>query len=155
MSQPIIPQLEPVFSIRADIGAALSGGKGVLGERLHIPILGGTVSGPRLNGTILPGGSDWPLITPDGNSHVTAHYTVQADDGTLIYVFNKGMRVSSPAVLARLRAGEQVDPAEHYFRTVPTFDVTDGPHQWLRENIFVGSALPHGPMVQIDIYQVT
>ncbi len=155
MTKPVTPGLEFVFTIRAEIDPPRSAGKGPGGERLHIPITGGRVSGPRLNGKILPDGSDWPLIGSDGNSLISAHYTVETDDGTLIYVRNKGLRISPPSVMARLRAREPVEPTEYYFRTVPVFDAPDGPYQWLRETIFVGSAMPTGATVEIDIFRVS
>lgn len=154
MAQPPVPELEYVFTIRADIGSVVSGGKNASGERLHIPIVGGEVRGSKLNGTILPGGSDWPLIRPDGQSEISAHYTIMADDGTPIYVENAGLRVSSPAVLERLRAGEPVDPSDYYFRTAPRFDVADGPHAWLRRRLFVASAVPEGASVEIAVFVV-
>lgn len=148
------PGLEFVFNIRAEIDPPRSAGAGLAGERLHIPITGGQVSGPKLRGEILPGGSDWPVIRGDGNSAVEAHYTIEAADGTLIYIVNKALRRSTPEVLARLRAGESVSAEEFYFRGAPVFDAPDGPHQWLRENLFVCSLEPQGLAVSIDVYQV-
>ena len=31
-----------------------------------VPIVGGTVSGPKLNGTVEPGGADWQVVHPGG-----------------------------------------------------------------------------------------
>ena len=152
---PQLPDLELVFSIEAFIDPPRSSGPGLSGERLHIPITGGVVTGPRLTGKILPGGSDWPLIRTDGNSSVEAHYTIEASDGTLIYIVNKALRRSSVEVLARLRGGEPVAPDEFYFRGAPTFDVPNGSHQWLRENLFICSLEPKGLSILIDVYQVT
>ena len=154
---PVTPTLELVFTIVAEIAKPISGGRSQAGERLHIPILGGTVTGPRLNGTILPGGSDWPLIRPDGTSEIEATYTVVADDGTPILVKNSGLRVSAPEVLARLRAGEPVIPEEYYFRAAPRFDAPDGPHAWLRDRIFVASIAPDpkAGRIAIDVYAVS
>jgi hypothetical protein len=103
----------------------------------------------------LPGGSDRPVIGPDGHSRIDARYTIEADDGTLIYVVNKGLRVSSPDVLARLRAGEKVAPSEYYMRGAPVFDAPSGPHRWLCESLFVCSIAPAGNSVIIDVYRVT
>lgn len=154
---PATPGLEHVFTIVAEIGTPLSGGRSSAGERLHIPILGGTVRGPRLEGTIRPGGSDWPLIRPDGTSEIEATYTVAADDGTPILVRNAGLRVSAPEVLARLRAGEAVAPDEYYFRSAPRFDAPDGPHAWLRDRLFVASLAPDpvAGRIVIDVYAVS
>ena len=153
--RPAQPGLDYVFSIEADIERPLSLGRHSQGERLHIPIIGGIVSGPRLSGRVMAGGSDWPLIRPDGTSEITAQYTIVADDGTPIMVRNEGLRVSTPAVLAHLRAGEVVTPAEYYFRGAPRFDAPDGPHGWLRTTLFIASLAPRGTTIAIDIYAVT
>lgn len=154
VTAPATPSLEHAFTIRAEIDRPRSAGPGPMGERLHIPITGGTVSGPKLNGTILPGGSDWPVIGPDGHSRVEAHYTIETDDGTLVYVVNKALRVSSTEVTARLRAGEKVSPSEYYMRGAPVFDAPDGPHAWLRESLFICSLAPAGQTITIDVYAV-
>ncbi|MBV0912067.1 DUF3237 domain-containing protein [Anianabacter salinae] len=151
---PPEPKLDFVFRIEADIDKPRSAGKNPVGERLHIPITGGRVSGPRLSARVLPGGSDWPVIGPDGNSRIEAHYSIEADDGTLIYVRNMGLRVSSGAALDKIRAGEPVGPGEFYMRTAPTFDAPDGPHAWLRERLFVCSLWPAPSSVCVDVYQV-
>lgn len=152
---PATPGLTPVFTITADITAPLDAGPGLGGRRLHIPIIGGRIDGPRLMGEILPGGSDWALMRDDGLTEVQASYTIRASDGTPIWVQNRGLRRSSPEVLARLRAGEAVDPAEYWFRATPRFDAPDGPHAWLRETVFVASLAPAGRTIVIDVYDLT
>lgn len=152
---PVVPGLAPVFSIEAQIASPRAAGAGPEGERLHIPITGGLVSGPRLTGRILPGGSDWPVIGQDGHSRIAAHYTIEAEDGTLIYVVNRGLRVSSPEVLADLRAGRSVAPDQFYMRGAPVFDAPNGPHRWLSESLFVCSLAPRNGNIEIDVYQVT
>lgn len=152
---PVTPGLELAFTIEADIDAPRSAGAAPEGERLHIPISGGRVFGPRLTGRVLPGGSDWPVIGPDGISRVDARYSIEAEDGTMIYVVNKGLRVSSDAVRDRMRAGETVDPSEFYMRGAPVFDAPSGPHRWLAETLFVCSLAPMGRRIRIDVYAVT
>jgi hypothetical protein len=148
------PALEFVFEIRAQIGEVQRAGPGAMGERQHIPIVGGTVAGPRMKGRILPGGSDWPLTRADGTSLIEAHYSVQADDGSLIYVHNRGLRVSSAGVLERLRRGEAVSASEMYFRSAPVFDAPDGPHGWLTRHLFVATLARAGDGVNIRVFVV-
>lgn len=155
MSTPSVPGLEPVFTIEAMIDPPRSAGPAPHGERLHIPITGGRVYGPRLEGRVLPGGSDWPVIGPDGHSRIEAHYTMEAADGTLIYIVNKALRVSDPATVARMRAGETVSPDAYYMRGAPVFDAPDGPHAWLRDALFICSIAPKGDHVVIDVYRVS
>lgn len=152
---PVAPGLAYAFTIRATIAPPLTGGRSPGGERLHIPIAGGSVTGPRLTGSILPGGSDWPLVRPDGTSEISAVYTIVAADGTPILVRNAGLRVSAPEVTRRLRAGEPVAPSEYYFRATPRFEAPDGPHAWLNDRIFVASLAPAAGSVTIDVYEVT
>lgn len=151
---PTAPGLRHVFTIRAQIGAIGAGGTGPLGVRQHIPITGGEVSGPALQGRILPGGSDWALVRADGASFIDARYTVEAQDGTLIYVQSRGLRVSSPEVLARMRAGQPVDPSEVYFRGAPSFEAPEGPHGWLNRRLFVATVAREPDGVCLQVFQV-
>jgi hypothetical protein len=148
------PALEFVFEIRAQVEAPRRAGPGRLGERVHIALTGGTVDGPRLCGRVAPGGSDWLLMRPDGASVIDAHYTIVARDGTPIYVRNRGLRVSSREVLARLQRGEPVAPEEVYFRSTPVFDAPDGPHGWLADHVFVARLARLGAEVQVQVFAV-
>jgi hypothetical protein len=76
------------------------------GERRIIPITGGSFVGPRLSGRVLPGGADWQVIRRDGITELEARYTLETDDGALIYVLNKGIRSGSKEVMERLARGE-------------------------------------------------
>jgi len=152
--RPVTPELTHAFTIEALIDQPRSAGPSPDGERLHITITGGNVSGKMLNGRILPGGSDWPVIGNDGNSKVEAHYTIETNDGVLIYVINRALRISTPEVLKRLRAGETVSPQEYYFRGSPAFDAPNGEYQWLREKVFVCSLCPGNGNVTIEVFVV-
>ena len=51
---------------RVQVGSPVILGNDGFGEARIVPILGGTVSGPGLTGTILPGGADEQRIRADG-----------------------------------------------------------------------------------------
>lgn len=148
------PAIEYVFSIHAKIKPPLTNGPGVNGERKHIAITGGEVKGPRLAGKILPGGSDWLWQRRDGVAEIKAHYTIEANDGALIYVQNLGLRVAEPQVRNKMAAGLLVDPSQFYFRSSPVFDAPDGKHQWLRESVFICKLAPGDGGVDIDVFAV-
>jgi hypothetical protein len=120
------------------------------GRRRVIPVTGGTVSGPRLNGRVLPGGADWQTILPTGVTHLRAQYTIEADDGAVIGVINEGVRRAAPEIAQRMAAGELVPPTEYYFRTTPRFEVGPGPHAWLTESVFVctGERRPNDVLIR-------
>src|SRR5512136_974889 len=108
----------PIFTIHAELETITNLGRTPYGERRVIGILGGSVSGPKLKGHILPGGADWQLIRSDGAADIKARYTIQTDAGALIMVTSEGLRHGPPEVIERLTRGDNVDPAHYYFRTV-------------------------------------
>jgi Protein of unknown function (DUF3237) len=150
----IIPALSHVFTAFVDVAAPQDIGAVSTGRRRIIPILGGTVTGPRLTGVVLPGGADWQIVRPDGTAELVARYTLRADDGTLISVTNSGIRRGAPEVLARLAAGEEVDPAQYYFRATPVFEVAPGPHRWLADSVFVATGQRKAAQVVITVFAV-
>ena len=149
----MIPSIEFVFEAEVSTHPALEAGTIPAGRRRIIPITGGTVKGPRLNGIVVPGGADWQLVQPDGQADLTARYTMQAADGTHIGVVNRALRRGPPEVLARLAAGERVDPSLIYFRGSPVFEVPDGPHGWLTRHIFLctGERHPDGVLIRFFV----
>ena len=124
-------RLEHVFDIEVMFGAdreifgPLPGG----GNQGYTPAIGGTISGPRLSGIVVPhSGADYALVRDDGTIELSAHYLLQAEDGTKIYIQNRGY-------LVRARPGE-AQPS--YFRLTPYFRVPAGPHDWLSRSVIVG-----------------
>lgn len=152
--QPAVPALRHVMTIRAECAPVIRGGAGTLGERRHIQITGGEVRGPDVAGRILPGGSDWALVRPDGASLVSAHYTIMTEDGIAIYVRNKGLRVASSGVAARLLAGEPVSADEYYFRTTPVFEAPLGRLQWLNDRVFTARCERLADVTVVHVFEV-
>jgi hypothetical protein len=148
------PHLRFAFMVKVDVGPIQDLGVTSAGHRRVIDILGGTVSGPRLSGTILPGGADWQVVRPGGAIDVEARYTIRADSGAHVYVRNWGVRVASPEILAALGRGETVPPASYYFRTSPRFESSDASLRWLEERIFVGVATRAATGVAIGFHEV-
>jgi Protein of unknown function (DUF3237) len=146
--------LTPAFTAHVDVGDVLDLGISAGAHRRVVPILGGSVSGPRLTAEILPGGADWQVVRPNGTLEVVARYTLRAADGTLISVINKGLRRGPADVLARLAAGQDVAASEYYFRTAPVFQVGAGPHEWLAETLFVATGERRARQVVIRVYAV-
>ena len=134
---PPNPELEFLFEVRAELGAARDIGRHSLGRRRIIPIAGGTFEGPSIRGRVLSGGADWQLIRGDGVAEIEARYTLETDSGELIYVRNSGVRHAPPDVMNRLTAGEALDPSLYYFRTVPSFETAAPAWAWLMRFIFV------------------
>ena len=105
--------------------------------RRFIPIAGGAFSG-RIEGRVLPGGGDWQWVWPD-RLELSAHYILETKDGALIEVRSEGVRYGTPEVLERLARGEDVDPADYYFRTAVR--LTTGAHAYKHLNHMLGVAM--------------
>ena len=61
------------------------------GIRLNAYFNGGTVSGPKVNGKILPVGGDFITVRTDGVGDINVRLSIQTDDGALIYQTNTGV----------------------------------------------------------------
>ena len=145
------PGLRFAFEARVDIAPSRHVGHAGSAPLGFTPITGGTVSGPRLNGTVVPGGGDWAVERKGVAVDLDARYLIRADDGALVDIVNRGFWVASPEVEAAVDAGEQVDPSRYYFRTQPVFR-TDAPqHSWLTHTVFVGVAFDDSESDQIRI----
>src|SRR3954453_20370221 len=134
------PALETryAFTITARIGGVTSAGDIGHGVRRIIPIVGGEVRGPEVNGKVCAFGADFQVIRPNELIELEAKYAFETDDGAVVYVENKGIRFGPIELLQRLKRGEPVDPKLIYFRTVPRFETGHAKYRWLMENIFVG-----------------
>lgn len=148
------PVLEPLFRAEITLAPIRDLGRTPLGHRRIIEITGGSFSGKRLSGRVLPGGADWQVIRPDTSAYLDTRYTLETEDGALIYVQNKGYRHGSPEVLARLAKGEPVDPASYYMRTAPWFETSAEKYAWINRTICIGVGARLAAGVCIDFYTV-
>ncbi|KAJ5931084.1 hypothetical protein N7466_006577 [Penicillium verhagenii] len=149
------PTLQLAFTLHVDLSPSLEFGDTHCGSRRFIPITGGTVEGPKLTATIVPGGGDWNVLREDGITHLFAKYTIQSSDGVFISVTNEGWIRKF-----RKEAGEngtkKIPEDQWYAKTSPRFEVQEGVHGWLNRTVFVGElrkpSIPNH--VVIDVYSV-
>jgi hypothetical protein len=122
------------------------------GTRRIAPLNGGDFEGPRLRGTVLPGGSaDWLLLRADGVLEMDLRLTLQTDEGALISMKSFGLRHGPPEVIAAIGRGETVDPSTYYFRTTPRFETAHPAYAFLNRIVAVasGDRRPEGPIYTI------
>jgi len=115
------------------------------GMRSAVLVDEGVFEGPRLRGRAVPNsGGDYARFRADDTAVFDARYLLEVDDGTLIYMQNRGFLWGrAPDTMARLRAwafgdGPPVPPEDYYLRAQPSFEVPAGPHDWLNRHVFVG-----------------
>jgi len=132
---------EFVCTARVSLGEPIVLGSGPEGLRRFVPILGGTVSGPLLQGNVLPAGGDSQVVRADAVLAVEARYVIELSDGVRIGVTNRGLRHGPAALIARMNQGERVDPSDYYFRTFAQFEAPLGSaHDWVNKTVFAGTA---------------
>lgn len=153
-ASPPPPTLTPMCRVRCDVGPVVGLGAAPLGERRYVSLLGGSVSGPELSGTIVPGGVDWQWSRADGVLEIAAHYVVRTGDGALVEVRSEGLRHGPPAVIERLARGEPVAPSEYFFRTVVR--LTTGAPAWAHLNKVMALAVGRrdARQVVLDFYRI-
>jgi hypothetical protein len=139
-----VPVLEFAFEERVTIAPAVVLGETAFGHRQFIPITGGSVTGPKLKGQVLPGGSDFQLTYAGSDcTQLSADYFLKADDGTVIHVFNEGLHCpGAPRAIFR-----------------PKLEAPKGAHGWMTQATFVATlelegTPPKVEAVRIRFYQV-
>jgi hypothetical protein len=143
------------FEARVIVATPMVIGQSVHGLRRVVPITGGTFSGPRISGRVVPGGADWQVLRPDGVLAIEAKYTLETSDGELIMVTNRGLRHGPPEVIEKLTRGEAVDPRQYYFRTCAEFEAPlDGKYGWLNRALFLGVAAREPGAAIIRFYEL-
>ncbi len=151
---PAPPGLVFAFQARVELGSVIEVGQVPRGRRRIIPIVGGTFEGSGMKGRVLNNGADWQIVRPDGLAELDTRYALETDSGQFVYVQNAGMRHAAPDVQEKLAAGEPVDPALVYFRTVPTFETSAPELRWLTRSIFVGTGERHPTYVIIRFWRL-
>ena len=140
---------EFVLEARVTVGTMIQVGESKRGVRRIIPITGGTFSGPKLKGDILPGGDDWQLVRPDGDTELYARYLLKTHDGYIIQVINQALI--------------HVDASDKWFycKSAPDFEApSKSPYDFLNHALFLGTltipSLKPGetPYVIIKIFNV-
>jgi Protein of unknown function (DUF3237) len=152
------PHLQHVTDLKVMVDRPIEAGQvfglNSRGRRRIIPITGGTANGPLLNGKILAGGADFQIVVSDTSADLDARYMIELDSGDHVFVQNHALRRGSAENIAKLVKGEFVNPAEIYFRCVPTFEVSNPSLQWMTESIFLGTGARFPDHVLISIYKV-
>ncbi len=142
-----MPHPELVFEIEALCSSPVDMGMIDGGKARMIPITGGRVYGPRLNGEVMPG-ADWSIMRENGLATVEARYAIRADDGTIIQIFNG----------ATTKVGVIREDGVAMI-TTPRFIAPEGSHDWLNHGVYAGTLTPNMSgesfAVKIGVFRLT
>ena len=111
--------------------------------RGYTSVGGGDIWGPRLQGRVLPhSGADYYKTT------FTTYYMLQAADGALIFIHNRGTmrRFAGPYERGKPLQPPPAPPASQdgvwtRFRATPVFTAPLGPHDWMNHTVFVANSM--------------
>jgi hypothetical protein len=148
------PSLTHVCDLDVKVGQPQLVGEARHGLRRVIPIVGGTVSGPRIRGSILPVGADWMTVVASGVAELDARYLIVTDDGATIEVVDAGVRHGPPDVMARLAAGEPVAATDYTMHGAVRLECGDPRYAWVNATLFVGTGMRSTEGVQISVFAV-
>lgn len=145
-------KLTPLLKMTAVISDVLSTRAMPMGQRQTYVVSGGTVEG-SLNGVILPGGSDFLFIDPNGMGHIDARLTWRLEDGHHIQVEYLGRLQMAEHVANAFKTGGEIAFGDTYFITQLRFGTGSGPHEWLNGIVALGEGrIAPGRCIQYNIY---
>ena len=151
-----LPALRSEFLLQiiGDLGDPQNVGETPLGVRRILYMTGGSFSGPRLKGEVLPGGGDWVLARRDGVAQLDIRMTLRTDDKALIYASCGGILDMAPALRERIMRGEIVDPSKYYFRTALVFETAAEKYSWLNRLIAAGVGRRTATGMVTDVFAI-
>ncbi|MGN6408828.1 MAG: DUF3237 domain-containing protein [Curtobacterium sp.] len=150
----VAPALTHLASIAVEVAPPIDLGAGDGEHRRIVPILGGRVEGPRFSGRVLPGGADFQVLRSPTLTVLEARYAIETDDGERIYVENFGLRSGSVEDIARVVAGQPVDPDRIYFRSNPRLSSAAPRWSWLASRLFIARGVRLPDRVGLEVFLV-
>lgn len=144
LPRPPAPRSELVYEAVVDVGPRHDLGASPLGHRYLIDILGGRFDGPRLQGTVLPGGADRQLWRQDGVKQLEAIYEMRTHDGVVLSIVNRVLIDDPPG-------------GSRYAFSQVQITAPGGIYDWLNKRLFVGtlrSLMPERNAVLVGVYQL-
>lgn len=125
----------PVFRLEVEVLPPQALDPASMGPVRVVSITGGRVLG-GLEGTILPGGTDWQTVEPDGSVGIEARYLLQLADGARIELQSRGRRASGTGAFWSSIWLRCADPA----------------HAWVNAAQFIGLGRKLDGHVAIDAF---
>jgi len=147
------PRLDLLYEITMD-AVVEDVGRTPAGHRRFVRVTGGTFTGPKMQGVVLPGGGDWLLERPDGTRSLDVRIMLRTHAGDLIFAHHPGRFHGPPDVISRLMRGEDADPSEYYFRVAPLFETASEKYDWLNRVLAIGVGRRTPRQVSYSVYAV-
>lgn len=141
MSDTTTLAVEFLFRMEATLAQPSMVPNGPNGTRVIVPITGGTVTGPRINGTVDALGADWLTMRADGTAQLDVRALIRTDDGAVIHTSYKG-------IMAPTESGDR------RITTAPLFETGDEKYAWMNAIQAIAVGAPGQGVVQYDVYRI-
>ncbi len=129
-----------VFSVSLTVSATHDVGNTQYGKRRQLDVSGGTITGAKLQGSVLSGGLDYELTLSNGAMELEQVLVYKTSDNTSIFLRNCGVAA----------AGDQA------VRIVPDIEApTSSSYAWLNTTKLVGTRVVSGDKITLDVYDVS
>lgn len=125
----------PLFRLEVEVRAPEALDPATMGPVRLVSITGGRVLG-QLEGVILPGGTDWQTVEPDGSVGIEARYLLELADGARIELQSRGRRAAGAGAFWSSIWLRSADPA----------------HAWVNAAQFIGLGRKLDGHVAIDAF---
>jgi hypothetical protein len=111
------------------------------GNRVVVPVLGGTFEGPKLKGAVVGPSGDWIVGRSDGSSVLDIRILLQSDDAQKIYMACRGIAYKQPDGVL-------------YARILPVFETAAARYAWLNNIVSVGVYRPMPERVAYRVFRI-
>ena len=116
------------------------------GVRRVVPIRGGRVTGPGLQGRVLNAGADFQRYPSEDVAHLSADYVLELDDGHRILVENLALRTGDPEDLRRIPRRLGIAGGERKFSAIRSreddFGKTTSPRWTCQRSVTCAGVFP-------------
>ena len=130
--------LEEICTFAIDLASEMRAlGATPLGQRFLLDIVGGEVSGDRLQGAVVSGGGDWMLLGPDGWGRLDVRFAFVTDDGASITFTGNGLLHLNETVMTAIGNGAPTEFADQYYRVLARLEAGDERYVWVNQAVFV------------------
>lgn len=145
-----------LMDLQANIHPELSIPRAPPGSRLSVCYFrGGTISGSRLQGVLLPGGGDWAEYLSEDSLRIDVRGVIQLDDRSLVYMRYVGIwHAQVGALPATLSGARAFLSNEHYLRVTASFEAASPAHRWLNTIVAVGIGKWEDAAVKYRFYEI-
>lgn len=149
-------ELHHELTFRLKVKGPLAATKGSpVGTLEYWEMAAGTLTGDRLQATIVMPGGDWMSVGDDGYNRPDVRIQFQTDDGAIVLLHYTGLVERSETFRKAAESGNETSFPDQYMRMSMRFETGSQTYRWLNESLFVAEGRLAGPSeIEYRIYRL-